>query len=92
MLTLADELPPGQKFDAVVIDEAQDFPDSWWPVVLAALKDPDTGGIYAFTDEGQRVFARYGEPQSSSSPWYSSETCATPVRSPSHSDRSPRCG
>jgi hypothetical protein len=62
MATLAHQLPPGHKFDAIVIDEAQDFADTWWPVILAALKDPDTGGIYAHSDEGQRVFARYGEP------------------------------
>ena len=62
MLTLAQSLPPGQRFDSIVIDEAQDFADSWWPVLLDSLKDPDGGGIYAFSDQGQRVFARYGEP------------------------------
>lgn len=62
MLELAGSLTDGKKFDAVVIDEAQDFADSWWPVLLAALRDPEEGGIYAFSDSGQRVFARYGEP------------------------------
>jgi hypothetical protein len=62
MLELAYALPPGKQFDAVVIDEAQDFADEWWPVVLASLKDENTGGIYVFSDEGQRVFARYGQP------------------------------
>ena len=62
MLELADALPPGHKFDAVVIDEAQDFADDWWPVVLASLKDEEAGGLFVFSDEGQRVFARYGQP------------------------------
>jgi hypothetical protein len=62
MLSLADQLPSGQKFDSIVIDEAQDFADSWWPVLIAALKDQDNGGVFAFSDGGQRVFARYGEP------------------------------
>ena len=45
-------LPPGQRFDSIVVDEAWDFADSWWGPLLAALKDPDTGGIYVFSDEG----------------------------------------
>jgi hypothetical protein len=62
MLEMAAALPDGQKFDAIVIDEAQDFADSWWEPVLAALRDPDVGGLYVFIDEGQRVFDRQGTP------------------------------
>jgi superfamily I DNA and RNA helicase len=62
MRHLAADLPPAEKFDSVVIDEAQDFADDWWPAVLAALKDEEEGGLYVFTDEGQRVFARFGSP------------------------------
>ena len=62
MLELAMNLPSGQRFDSIVVDEAQDFADSWWDPLLAALKDPDTGGIYVFSDEGQRVFDRQGTP------------------------------
>ena len=52
----------GHRFDSIVVDEAQDFADSWWEPLLIALKDPDDGGIYVFTDEGQRVFDRHGAP------------------------------
>ena len=62
MLALAGELSDGKRFDAIVIDEAQDFADSWWEPVLAALRDPETGGLYVFIDEGQRVFDRQGTP------------------------------
>ena len=62
MVTLAEALPVRKRFDAVVIDEAQDFADAWWTAVLAMLKDETTGGIYVFSDEGQRVFARFGQP------------------------------
>ena len=62
MVALAAQQPAGQRFDAVVVDEAQDFADSWWPALLAALKDDETGGVYVFGDEGQRVFARQGRP------------------------------
>ncbi|WP_068280583.1 nuclease-related domain-containing DEAD/DEAH box helicase [Aldersonia kunmingensis] len=60
MVELAQQLPPGQRFDAVVIDEAQDFATEWWTAVLAALRDPESGCVYAFNDEGQRVFDRFG--------------------------------
>jgi len=62
MTELAQQLPPGQRFDAIVVDEAQDFADSWWPPLLGALKDPDRSGLYVFSDEGQRVFERQGIP------------------------------
>ena len=55
-------LPEAERFDAIVIDEAQDFAESWWSAVLAALRDPENGCLYVFADEGQRVFARQGRP------------------------------
>jgi RecA/RadA recombinase len=62
MAGLAAGLEPGHRFDAVVVDEAQDFADAWWDPILASLRDEETGGIYVFSDEGQRVFDRYGAP------------------------------
>jgi superfamily I DNA/RNA helicase len=62
MVSIAAGLPESEKFDAIVIDEAQDFAQSWWAAVLAALKDPEHGCLYVFADEGQRVFARQGRP------------------------------
>lgn len=62
MEELAANLPDGKRFDAIVVDEAQDFADSWWEPILIALRDPDAGGLYVFSDEGQRVFDRQGTP------------------------------
>ena len=62
MVELGSRQPDGRLFDAVVVDEAQDFADLWWPAVLAALRDEDTGGLYVFSDEGQKVFSRFGGP------------------------------
>src|SRR5271165_6872870 len=62
MADLAAQLDPGHRFDSIVVDEAQDFADEWWDPLLAALKDDETGGLYVFTDEGQRVFSRHGSP------------------------------
>jgi hypothetical protein len=62
MLAFAAHLTSSEKFDALVVDEAQDFADSWWPALMAGLRDPEGGGLSIFLDEGQRVFGRQGVP------------------------------
>ena len=62
MAELAGGLADKQRYDAVIVDEAQDFADSWWRPVLKALRDEETGGLYVYSDENQRIFARYGRP------------------------------
>ena len=59
---VASGLAHDQKFDAVIVDEAQDFADDWWTPLLRSLRDEETGGLYAYSDERQRVFARFGRP------------------------------
>jgi len=44
------------------VDEAQDFADSWWRPVLGSLRDEQEGGLYVYSDENQRIFARFGRP------------------------------
>lgn len=62
MADLAAGLPEADRFDAFIVDEAQDFADSWWTPLLRALRDPDDGGLYVYSDENQRIFARFGRP------------------------------
>ncbi len=62
MAELAAELPPGHRFDSFIVDEAQDFADNWWTPLLRAMKDEETGGLYVYSDENQRIFARFGQP------------------------------
>jgi superfamily I DNA/RNA helicase len=62
MAGLADQLPPGQRFDSIIVDEAQDFADLWWRPLLRSLKDEEGGGLYLYSDENQRIFARFGQP------------------------------
>ncbi|GHD13853.1 NERD domain-containing protein [Zhihengliuella salsuginis] len=60
---IGESLPAEQKFDAVIVDEAQDFAPSWWEALLACLKDPAEGRIFAFMDTQQDVYQRWdGEP------------------------------
>ena len=62
MKELAAGLADGQKFDSVIVDEAQDFADSWWAPVMGALKDQETGGLFVYSDENQHIFQRFGGP------------------------------
>ncbi len=46
------------RFDLVVVDEAQDFREQWWPAVLSLLNDPEAGPLVAFGDEDQELYGR----------------------------------
>ncbi len=41
------------RFDAIVVDEAQDFAANWWLPLQLLLDDPDRGLIQIFSDEDQ---------------------------------------
>jgi hypothetical protein len=62
MNDLADGLSDKQRFDSIIVDEAQDFADSWWRPLLKALRDEEKSGLYIYSDENQRIFARFGQP------------------------------
>ena len=59
---LAQDLPAKHRFDAIIVDEAQDFAESWWEPLVGALVDEERGGLYVYSDENQRIFARFGRP------------------------------
>jgi hypothetical protein len=46
----------GPRFDAIVVDEAQDFRDWWWSALLALHVDPDEGILYLFADDNQNLY------------------------------------
>lgn len=61
MLAHARRLEDTERFTALVVDEAQDFADSWWPALLAA-STPDAK-VAVFRDDQQAVFTqRRGRP------------------------------
>ncbi len=60
MQRLAPNAQP--RFAAVVVDEAQDFADSWWPALLAGLTDPDLSPMMVFSDDQQQIFDRESAP------------------------------
>jgi ATP:corrinoid adenosyltransferase len=62
-LDKAEALKPTEKFDAIVVDEAQDFAASWWPVIQSAVNDQSNIRIAIFRDDAQDVFeGRHARP------------------------------
>ena len=57
-------LAPADRFDAFIVDEAQDFADSWWGALLSSARDPAAFHLAVFRDDEQSVFAdRLGRPR-----------------------------
>ena len=48
--------------DAIIIDEGQDFDDSWFMALEAALDDPDEGLFLVFADRQQAIYREDWEP------------------------------
>lgn len=45
-------------YDAVIVDEAQDFDDEMWVPIPELLKDPQNGILYVFFDDNQRLYTQ----------------------------------
>ena len=45
-------------FDPIIVDEAQDFEDTWWIPLPDLLKEPDNGVFYVFFDDNQRIYTQ----------------------------------
>ena len=77
-----------QKYDAVIVDEAQDFADTWWRPVLqgAARRGSRAGSTSTPTRTSGSSRASAGR-RCRWSRWCSTTTCATPSRSTSRSGR-----
>ncbi len=49
------------KFDAIIVDEGQDFRDLWWTSMDSLFRDPENKGCYyVFYDPKQNVFSTSG--------------------------------
>ena len=46
-----------QRFDAVIVDEGQDFESLWWISIRELLKDPNDGPLYIFYDDNQHIYS-----------------------------------
>lgn len=55
-LLAALDVEKSWRFDAIVVDEAQDFMDDWWVSLQLTLDDPEKGAMYIFYDDSQGIF------------------------------------
>jgi superfamily I DNA/RNA helicase len=46
----------GPQYDAIVVDEGQDFRENWWVPLQCLLHDPDAGILYVFFDDNQNLY------------------------------------
>ncbi len=54
MMESAEQL--NHKYDAIIVDEGQDFHESWWIPLQTLLHDPEEGIVYIFYDDNQQIF------------------------------------
>ena len=50
------EKRPDTKYDAIIIDEGQDFRDEWFEILESCLKDQENGFFYIFYDDNQKIY------------------------------------
>jgi hypothetical protein len=63
LITAAQNLDTDSKFDAFVVDEAQDFMASWWKTLETALREPEKGKLALFGDDQQKIFGKRKGPE-----------------------------
>ncbi len=73
-LALSNELL-AEKFDALVVDEAQDFSDDYWFAVEELLRDPEQGTLYIFTDENQALYRKHARLPVRDEPYHLTSNC-----------------
>jgi hypothetical protein len=49
---------PGDRYDAVIVDEAQDFRPAYWGPLQATLKDGAKGALCVFYDDNQMLYTK----------------------------------
>ncbi len=54
LLEAVDRLGP--RYDAVIVDEGQDFKENWWLPLYSLLRDPDQGILFVFYDDNQNLY------------------------------------
>lgn len=54
LATAAEQL--GAHYDAIIVDEGQDFLPEWWLPLQMLLRDPDNGTFYIFYDDNQNIY------------------------------------
>jgi len=70
-----------ERFGAVVIDEGQDFHDSWWTGIEFLNRDEEDGSLYVFMDPAQNLYGRtYDNLPAMGQPYQLDVNCRNTVR------------
>ncbi|QWD96257.1 NERD domain-containing protein [Polynucleobacter sp. MG-6-Vaara-E2] len=77
-LALSNELLD-EKFDAIVIDEAQDFSDEYWFGIEELLKDVNKSYLYIFIDQNQEIYKRHGNLPVTEAPYHLTANCRNTI-------------
>ena len=71
LLARACELTDEQRFDAWIVDEAQDFTQDEWHTLRASLLNSESGLIHVFGDPDQDLFVASGKHENDQAlPWF----------------------
>ncbi len=67
----------GPQYDAVIVDEGQDFRDEWWEIIIELLREKQNGIFYVFFDNNQNIYRRHASLESLivSPPFTLNENC-----------------
>jgi superfamily I DNA/RNA helicase len=69
----APDADPDLLYDAIIVDEGQDFEDTWWIALRDTLKDPEQDVFYVFFDDNQRIFTQISQVPMDGEPLYLDE-------------------
>lgn len=73
-LALSNELLD-EKYDALVVDEAQDFSDDYWFSLEELLRSPEEGHLYIFIDENQALYRSHANLPVEDAPYHLTANC-----------------
>ncbi len=78
-LTLSCEILP-DRYDAIVIDEGQDFKEEYWLPIEWLLRDADRSFLYVFYDQNQALYTRAKAMPISDPPYILTLNCRNTLR------------
>lgn len=63
------------RYDAVIVDEGQDFEESWWTPLELLLHDSESGIFYIFYDDNQRIYVEQNAFPMKQEPYHLTVNC-----------------
>lgn len=63
------------RYDAIIVDEGQDFRAGWWDLVQNLLRDSENSIFYIFYDDNQRIYKQHNPFPIKSEPYLLTTNC-----------------